>query len=87
VESPLGGSANQPRNLMSGKEYKGINVLLLGCTGYTSPYFLTFNQANKVGAHVRKGVGRGYPVVFWKFGVSTLSACQSTGLFNSRESY
>ena len=64
---PWRGSANQPRNLMSGKEYRGINVFLLGCTGYTSPYFLTFNQANKVGAHVRKGE-RGYPVVFWKFG-------------------
>ena len=64
---PWRGAANQPKNLMSGKEYRGINVFLLGCTGYTSPYFLTFNQANRVGAHVRKGE-RGYPVIFWKFG-------------------
>jgi antirestriction protein ArdC len=64
---PWRGAANQPRNLMSGHEYRGINVFMLGCSGYTSPYWLTFNQANKVGAHIRKGE-RGTPVVFWKFG-------------------
>ena len=64
---PWRGAANQPKNLMSGKDYRGINVFLLGCTGYTSPYFLTYNQASKVGAHVRKGE-KGYPVIFWKFG-------------------
>ena len=52
---------------MTGHEYRGINVFMLGCSGYTSPYWLTFNQANKVNAHVRKGE-KGTPVVFWKFG-------------------
>lgn len=40
---------------------------MLSCAGYASPYWLTYNQASKVGAHVRKGE-KGLPVVFWKFG-------------------
>jgi antirestriction protein ArdC len=63
---PWRGAANQPRNLVSGHEYRGVNVFLLSAMGYTSPYWLTFNQANKLGAHVRRGE-RGTPVVFWKF--------------------
>ena len=58
------------------------NVFLLGCTGYTSPYFLTFNQANRVGARVRKGE-KGYPVIFWKFGVTKSSVlCRYYTVFN-----
>jgi antirestriction protein ArdC len=64
---PWRGAANQPRNLMSGHVYRGINVFMLACSGYTSPYWLTYNQASKVGAHIRKGE-KGMPVVFWKFG-------------------
>ena len=34
-----------PRNLTSGKEYRGVNVFLLSlvrhCTGFESPYWLT----------------------------------------------
>lgn len=59
-----GGNAT-PRNLKSGKAYRGINVFLLGCAGFSSPYFVTFKQALELGGAVRKGE-KGMPVVFWK---------------------
>ena len=55
-----------PRNLISGKPYRGINVLLLSMLGFDSPWFLTFKQALERGGCVRKG-SKGFPVVFWKF--------------------
>jgi antirestriction protein ArdC len=55
-----------PRNLVSGKPYRGINLLLLNSLGYSSPYFLTYNQSNLLGGHVKQGQ-KGTPVVFWKF--------------------
>ncbi len=60
---PWNGQAGMPKNLVSGKEYRGINVFLLHCLGYESPYFVTFKQAKKLDGHVRKGE-RGCPVVF-----------------------
>ena len=47
-----------PTNYDSGKEYRGINILALGIAemvhGYSSPYWLTFLQANKHGGHIKK---------------------------------
>ena len=62
---PWYGKAGMPRNLVSGNEYRGINVFLLHCLSYESPYFLTFNQVKKPDGHVRQGE-RACPVVFWK---------------------
>jgi antirestriction protein ArdC len=59
------GHAGMPRNLVSDKPYRGVNVLLLAMQGYASPYWLTFRQAKARGGWVRKGE-RGTPVVFWK---------------------
>jgi len=58
-------SSDGPRNLISDKPYRGINVFLLGSLGYMSPYWLTFKQAQSLGGHVNKGK-KGTPVVFWK---------------------
>lgn len=48
-----------PTNYDSGKEYRGINILTLGIAemvrGYSSPFWLTFLQANKYGGHIRRG--------------------------------
>jgi antirestriction protein ArdC len=55
-----------PKNLCSGKAYRGINVLLLGMRGYASPWWLTFQQARERGGHVRKGE-HGTLIVFWKW--------------------
>jgi antirestriction protein ArdC len=54
-----------PRNLVSKKPYRGINVFLLHALHYESPFFLTYHQAEQLGAHIRKGE-KACPVVFWK---------------------
>jgi antirestriction protein ArdC len=55
-----------PMNLVSGRPYRGINVMLLGCQSYTSPYWLSFpKQVNDRGGRLRTGERVTY-VVFWK---------------------
>ena len=54
-----------PRNLISKKTYRGINVFLLSVMSYESPYWLTYRQAIELGGNIRKGE-KGCPVVFWK---------------------
>ena len=65
-----GGRAGKPKNLTSGKDYRGVNTFLLHCAnmaaGYDSPYWLTFQQAKERGGNVRKGE-HGMPVVFWNW--------------------
>jgi antirestriction protein ArdC len=61
---PWNGEANAPRNLVTGKPYRGINAFLLACTGFSSPYFLTFKQVQEKGGQVKEGA-RSFPVVFW----------------------
>jgi len=59
--------AELPMNLISGKPYRGVNVFLLASQGYASRYWLTFNQANKIGGHVKKGE-HSTLVTFWHIG-------------------
>jgi len=54
-----------PRNLVTKKPYRGINVFLLLAMSYESPFWLTFRQAVQLGGTVRKGE-KACPVVFWK---------------------
>jgi antirestriction protein ArdC len=44
-------------NLISGKAYQGINALVLSIVGsnYSSPYWLTFKQAQQLGGSVKLG--------------------------------
>ena len=58
-------AAGLPRNLVSKKTYRGINLFLLSATKYASPYWMTFKQANQLGGSVRKGE-HGEVIVFWK---------------------
>jgi antirestriction protein ArdC len=44
-----------PRNLISNKEYRGINLMLLGCQDYSSPYWLSYKQVIAKHGTVRKG--------------------------------
>jgi antirestriction protein ArdC len=44
-----------PRNFDTGKNYNGVNVLLLGLRHMPSPYWLTYRQAQERGGYVRKG--------------------------------
>jgi len=61
------GQSGLPRNLVSGHEYRGINVWILLSAGFASPHWLTYRQAGELGGHVRCGA-KGMPVVFWNFG-------------------
>jgi antirestriction protein ArdC len=56
-----------PANLVSKKEYRGINIFLLAAQGYGSRYWVTYRQAQALGGTVRKGQ-HGSRVVFWKIG-------------------
>lgn len=58
-------STGLPRNLITKKPYRGINVLLLVCGSYESPFWLTCRQANLLGGAIKKGE-KACPVVFWK---------------------
>jgi antirestriction protein ArdC len=44
-----------PKNLVSKKEYRGINLFLLDCQKYSSPFWLTYKQATDLGGFVRPG--------------------------------
>jgi antirestriction protein ArdC len=54
-----------PRNFYTGKPYRGINVLLLWSSEYSSPFWLTFKQAQALNGNVRKGE-HGTPIIFYK---------------------
>ena len=58
-----------PRNLVSKKPYRGVNVFLLSAQRFTSSYFVTYKQAAAKGGQVRKGE-KSTPVIFWKVGDS-----------------
>ena len=56
----------RPANFVSKRPYHGINTFLLGMSPYTSPYWLTYKQAESIGAQVRRGE-KGSIVVYWNF--------------------
>jgi len=59
-------ASNQPKNLVSKKDYRGINVFLLACMPYSSPYWMTFKQCQDKGGHVIKG-SKSCPIIFWRW--------------------
>ena len=56
-----------PANLITQKEYRGLNVFTLASQGFPSRFWLTFNQATKLGGRIRKGE-KSSPVIFWNVG-------------------
>jgi hypothetical protein len=64
-KSPRFAGGPFPRNFYTGKPYRGINVLLLWSSEYSSPFWLTFKQAQALKGNVRKGE-HGTPIVFYK---------------------
>ena len=63
--TPWDARQGRPRNLVSGKPYRGMNVWMLAGQG-GSPFWLTYRQAQQIGGHVKQGE-RGTLVVFWKW--------------------
>lgn len=64
-QQPWNGGEGAPRNLISGKPYRGLNVWLLANRG-GSPFWLTYRQARQIGGYVKKGA-KGETVLFWQF--------------------
>lgn len=57
-----------PKNIVSKKEYRGINILLLGMLPYKSSWWLTPKQVQKMGGTVKTEEKKNsYPVIFWKW--------------------
>ncbi len=54
-----------PANLVSQREYNGLNRILLASDGFSSRFWLTRNQANKLGGRIKQGEHSSI-VTFWK---------------------
>jgi antirestriction protein ArdC len=64
-KKPWATSNGMPKNLVSNKNYRGINLFLLGCQQYSSPYWLTYKQATEKNGFIRKGE-KSSLVIFYK---------------------
>jgi antirestriction protein ArdC len=58
------GASGFPANFQTKKPYRGINTLLLLSAVYSDSRWLTYKQAQAIGAQVRKGE-HGTQIVFW----------------------
>jgi antirestriction protein ArdC len=65
-KKPWNAQSNYPKNLISGKRYQGVNVFLLACQQYGSPWHLTFKQCQDKGGHVIKG-SKSCPVIYFQW--------------------
>jgi antirestriction protein ArdC len=64
-KKPWQSTTSMPKNLLSKKGYRGVNLFMLACQPFSSPYWLSFKQASDLGGHVKKGE-KSTPVIFWK---------------------
>jgi len=68
-EIESGGFSGLPENSVTGRQYNGINTLILWLMGaelgYSSYRWCTYKQAKQAGACVRKGE-KSIPVIFYK---------------------
>jgi len=66
---PWRAATSLPKNVVSGRPYRGVNTLLLWLIGeehgYAAPHWATFRQWSALGHPVRKGE-KAATVVFWK---------------------
>lgn len=66
---PWRNDAAIPSNLVTGKPYRGINIIMLNVAAlsgrYTDSRWLTFKQANEIGTRIKKGE-RGTQIVFYQ---------------------
>ena len=58
--------ANYPKNLISKKPYKGLNVFMLASQGLDSPWWLTFKQCVSLNGRIIKG-SKSTPIVYWNW--------------------
>ena len=64
-----GWNTGLPKNAVSGREYRGVNVLLCNLhafvNGFDTNIYVTYKQAQDLGGHVRRGE-KGVGLVLWK---------------------
>jgi antirestriction protein ArdC len=65
-EKPWNAKVGMPKNLITGKEYQGMNLVLLGSQNYDNPYWLSYKQATEKGGSIRKGE-KGSIIVYWSY--------------------
>jgi antirestriction protein ArdC len=53
------------KNIVSKKSYRGVNIPILGLSGYAAQWFGTYKQWSELGAQVRKGE-KSTAIFFWK---------------------
>ena len=58
------GDAGSDCNVISKKTYSGINTIILGMSGFKSPYWGTYKQWVSIGAQVSKG-SKGTHIIFY----------------------
>ena len=58
--------AGVPKNLISKRAYRGVNVMLLAMHGYTDNFFLTSKQLKEIGGSIKPDE-KPHMVVFWNF--------------------
>lgn len=60
-------NCGEPKNIITNKEYRGINNLLLSFNGYSNPFYLTVNQAKQLKIRIKyEEMSKGHLIVFWK---------------------
>lgn len=67
-----------PRNIASGREFQGINLLLLSMAGYERNLFITFKQLQEIGGKVKRGE-HGHIVCQWKYPDAEEKAAEAEG--------
>lgn len=60
----VGQAFGLPRNALTGRDYRGCNILLLLSRHFANREWLTYKQAAEMGGHVRKGQ-KGTPIFFF----------------------
>jgi len=58
-------SIGLPQNYVTKKHYRGINAFITSFSQFSSPFWLTMKQANKLGGKIIKGE-KATTVVYWK---------------------
>ena len=76
-------TCQSPANLVTQKEYRGLNVFTLASQGFPSRFWLTFKQATKLGGRISKGQ-KSSPVIFWNLGDERETTAQDGAKETSR---
>jgi antirestriction protein ArdC len=65
---PWAANIGYPKNLITNYSYRGINVFLLNAMPFNSHYWVSYNQAKKLGGRIKESELRNStPVVFFKW--------------------